>query len=79
MSTPEKKEKYKAQAKAMATKLAFKNLKSQLFKNNDAWLTNDSSSPIESTSEGENTAADSSADSPKSPNATIVVPISSVL
>ena len=33
LSTPEKKAKYKALSKNMATKLAFKNLKATLFKN----------------------------------------------
>ena len=37
ISTAEKKEKYKMVSKALATKLAFKNLKATLFKNHDAW------------------------------------------
>ena len=37
VSTAEKKAKYKIISKAMATKLAFKNLKATLFKNHDAW------------------------------------------
>mmetsp|Transcript_2292 Transcript_2292/g.3127 ORF Transcript_2292/g.3127 Transcript_2292/m.3127 type:complete len:120 (+) Transcript_2292:82-441(+) len=35
MNTPEKKEKYKVLSKQMATKLAFKNLKQTLFKQQD--------------------------------------------
>lgn len=60
LTTPDKKEKYKAMSKAMATKLAFKNLKTQLFKHNDAWQAinkDNTADSTESTSEGETTTS----------------------